>query len=251
MQNKPYKILFFEDDLDTRQYVEKRLKNAGYHIKAIFPKTIDKGLAQAEAFRPNLLVVDIMLWDEERPDGIDLANEIQKKNTIPVIYLTAFDNPSLLDRAFRSNLAKYVVKETWDISERQMLIDIKQVLLPQAISIDVYERGIVGQKSKIKANDIEIIETDSKRRIVVKTKYLINGKAKFFAAYNTLYFMEKILPKNLFLRIHKSYIVNVTCVKVCKKTFLIVGETRRKLTIGRSRKKRVVTYMKRIGLVDD
>ena len=57
---------------------------------------------------PDIIMMDIKLGKKE--NGIEIVKAIQKKQEIPIIYLTAFSDDETMQRAFSTNPIGYIVK---------------------------------------------------------------------------------------------------------------------------------------------
>jgi DNA-binding response OmpR family regulator len=86
------RILVVEDNRSITKFVELELKHRDFGVRCAYEG--QEALEQLEKFRPELLVLDIML---PRLDGVGALNRIrQRGNRVPVIMLTARD--STLDK---------------------------------------------------------------------------------------------------------------------------------------------------------
>ena len=79
-------MLVVEDEVSIASFVSLYLKNAGYLVRTV--GTGAEALAQAEAERPELIVLDLMLPDV---DGIEVCRRIRKSSDVPILMLTARD----------------------------------------------------------------------------------------------------------------------------------------------------------------
>jgi two-component system, OmpR family, alkaline phosphatase synthesis response regulator PhoP len=79
-------VLVVEDEVSIASFVSLYLKNAGYLVRTV--GTGEEALAQAEAERPSLIVLDLMLPDV---DGIEVCRRIRKRSDVPILMLTARD----------------------------------------------------------------------------------------------------------------------------------------------------------------
>ncbi len=78
-------VLVVEDEASIASFVSLYLKNAGYLVRTV--GTGQEALAQAEAERPDLIVLDLMLPDL---DGLEVCRRLRADGrTIPVLILTA------------------------------------------------------------------------------------------------------------------------------------------------------------------
>jgi len=63
-------------------------------LDSVFRK---KAITEAEDKRPDLVLMDIVLQGEM--DGIETASQIRSLFNIPVVYLTAYSDEKILERA--------------------------------------------------------------------------------------------------------------------------------------------------------
>ncbi len=103
----PAKILIVEDELIPATNIARNLKKQGYVVMALI-KSGEAALEKIAQDRPDLMLIDIHL--QGKMDGIETVQEIRKKYTIPVIYLTAYSDQTTLDRAQQTQPYGYLVK---------------------------------------------------------------------------------------------------------------------------------------------
>ena len=101
------KILIVEDENIIALNIKKKLKSFGYAVPAIV-STGEEAVQMAEIISPDLILMDIMLKGDM--DGVKAAEEIKKRFSIPVIYLTAYSDDKVLDRAKVTEPYGYIVK---------------------------------------------------------------------------------------------------------------------------------------------
>ena len=101
------KILIVEDENIIALNIKKKLKSFGYAIPAI-ASTGEEAVKMAEIILPDLILMDIMLKGDM--DGVEAAEEIRKRFDIPVIYLTAYSDDKVLERAKITEPYAYIVK---------------------------------------------------------------------------------------------------------------------------------------------
>jgi two-component system, OmpR family, response regulator MtrA len=78
------RILLVEDDASIREIVALGLRGAGFTVATAADGP--DGLARVRAERPDLVLLDVML---PGLDGLEVAREIRRESTIPIIMLTA------------------------------------------------------------------------------------------------------------------------------------------------------------------
>ncbi|KWT83502.1 diguanylate cyclase domain-containing protein [Candidatus Magnetominusculus xianensis] len=114
------KILLVEDEAIVALEVKDRLQNMGYTVVDIISHGEDVYEA-AQRTNPDLILMDIKL--KGPVDGIEAATHIRTELDIPVIYLTAYSNDELRDRALKSCPSGYIIKPFKEI-ELNILIKL-------------------------------------------------------------------------------------------------------------------------------
>jgi DNA-binding response OmpR family regulator len=102
------RILVIEDDPSVRTLLQKSLTAHGYSV--LVAKDGVEGLTMLETERPDLIVVDIMM---PRLDGMTLVRAIKKNEVtgpIPVIFLTAKNDPKSMIEGINVGAKFYVTK---------------------------------------------------------------------------------------------------------------------------------------------
>jgi DNA-binding NarL/FixJ family response regulator len=84
-----------------------RLHGLGYDVLDI-ARTGDEAVEKATSLRPDLILMDVRLG--EGIDGIEAARRIRAKIDIPVIYVTAYADRELLERARDTHPAGFINK---------------------------------------------------------------------------------------------------------------------------------------------
>jgi PAS domain S-box-containing protein len=101
------KILIVEDEGIVARETEYRLKDLGYNICGLAASGAE-AIKKADKTRPDVVLMDIMLKGEM--DGIEAAEQIHSKFSIPVVYVTAHADETTLQRAKRTEPMGYLLK---------------------------------------------------------------------------------------------------------------------------------------------
>jgi DNA-binding NarL/FixJ family response regulator len=117
---KPLRVLLVEDERLVAMSLQRQLQVLGYEVVGWTPSG-SAAIERADALRPDVVLMDIYL--EGDVDGISAADEIQKQFQLPVIYLTAFSNREVLDRAKITEPAGYILKP-YEGRELQVAIEM-------------------------------------------------------------------------------------------------------------------------------
>lgn len=147
---------------------------------------------------------DITFLDVDMPQlsGIDLAGLINDRTA--VIFTTAFPNYAV--DAFEKNAYDYLLKP---ISFERFLNSVNKVshLLKTVFTVNrddhIYLKSNIKGKV-IRVNFSEILYTES-----IKNYMVIHMREEKIRTYLTMKELENILPDGLFLRVHKSFLVNI------------------------------------------
>lgn len=100
-------ILIIEDESVVALHLKKILQEAGYVVPPIAVSG-EEAIQYADEFKPDLILMDIIL--EGNMDGIEAAKQIRQQRIVPIIYLTAFSNEELVERAKAAEPIGYVLK---------------------------------------------------------------------------------------------------------------------------------------------
>jgi PAS domain S-box-containing protein len=101
------KILIVEDELVVALDIRSILQDLGFRITGMADSGED-AVRMVKKDKPDLVLMDIMLKGEL--NGIQTAEMIYSRFDIPVVYLTAFSDDPIVDKAKRSNPFGYLLK---------------------------------------------------------------------------------------------------------------------------------------------
>ncbi len=101
------RILIVEDEYVIAENMQAKLEKEGYIVCGIAPSG-KRAIQKAKTEKPDLVLMDIMLRGSM--DGIEAADQIRTHFNIPIIYLTAFSDKEMLDRAKITEPFGYLLK---------------------------------------------------------------------------------------------------------------------------------------------
>jgi len=116
------KILIVEDERIVARDIQKSVEALGYLVCAM-TSSGEKAIQKADEFRPDLVLMDIVL--KGAMDGIEAAGQIGAALKIPVVYLTAYDDDDILQRAKITTPYGYITKP---FNDRELHIAIEIAL---------------------------------------------------------------------------------------------------------------------------
>jgi CheY-like chemotaxis protein len=101
------KIMIVEDEWITADDIGMSLQSLGYTVSSVVSSG-EEAIQKAEKDKPDLVLMDIML--KGKMDGIEAASQIRSCYNIPIIYLTAYADEKILERAKITEPFGYIVK---------------------------------------------------------------------------------------------------------------------------------------------
>lgn len=112
MQEQPNtqvkKILLVEDDEALASVYQTRLEAEGFVVKRV--ANGEDALAVAIAFKPNLILLDVMMPKVSGFDVLDILRNTPETANIHIIMLTALSQDSDIERAKSLGVDEYLVK---------------------------------------------------------------------------------------------------------------------------------------------
>src|SRR5438270_351405 len=109
----PARLLIVEDDGIIARHIQVILASQGHHIVAAVGSAED-ALELAAREPLDLALMDINLDGDQ--DGIQAAQLLRARHGLPVVFLTAYADNGLLDRAAEADSFGYVLKPFEDRS---------------------------------------------------------------------------------------------------------------------------------------
>ncbi|MEW5801245.1 MAG: response regulator [bacterium] len=123
------RILIVEDEIIIAKSLQVKLEDKGYSVCAVVSSG-ERAVQKAEEEMPDLVLMDIVLAGDM--DGIEAARQIRSRFDIPVIYLTAYADNNVLNRAKVTEPFGYILKpfedrELYANIERSCLTKVNEV----------------------------------------------------------------------------------------------------------------------------
>lgn len=240
------KILIVEDEPIIAADLERQLRKMDYEVLTSV-ESGEEAIEIAKNDSPDLILMDVQL--EGDLDGVDTAHQISKICDATIIFLTSntdertfsrarLTNPhAFLSKPFRKHDLKHSIELA--ISNMPHLSEGEQ---PEEDPDPLWMNDRIFIKSKnwmvkIQMDDLLWIEADSCYCTLKTTE-------KDYTIVSTLKKFSQQIPNKELLRVHRSYIVNLTKVDKISDTHLSIGKT--VIPIGRSYKETVFKLFQRL-----
>ncbi len=219
---KALKLLIAEDETLVAEELLEILNDANYEVIGR-AATADEALRLAASRAPNIALLDINLNTGE--DGIKLARKLQDRYDTKIIFLTAYDQDEIIQRAAAIHPFAYLTKP---FTAKGILTTVKMAAQQlngnhaehSKITEFLKDRLFVktdDQFTKVMLEDIAYIEAfGSYCRLHVQRK-------TYTLAINLKTFLAKI-DNPIFVRVHRSFIVNLKMVDSFNASAIYVGK---------------------------
>lgn len=207
------KVIIIDDEILARSIVKEYLQS--YPEMEVVQECNDgfEGIKAIQQHQPDLVFLDIQM---PKINGFEMLELIE--NPPAVIFTTAFEEYAI--KAFETHAVDYLLKpfskERFDKAIQKWLLQNKQerrtgteaLLTTQATSPVQQNRVVVKDNGKVK-----IIPTTHIRYLEAADDYVkIHTADGVFLKNKTMGFFEETLEAQNFIRIHRSYIINVQLI---------------------------------------
>jgi signal transduction histidine kinase len=174
-----YKIMIVEDEEIVAADIQESCEKMGYSVCAK-AATGTEAVEKAKLTRPDLVLMDIVL--KGHMDGIAAARQIKELYEIPVVYLTAFGDDSMVQQAKVAEPYGYITKP---FRYRELQI---------AIEISIYKRQAEEEKAKLEAQNRQFQKSESLGRMAGAIVHHFNNMLQ--AIMGNIQMAMRIMPQN-------------------------------------------------------
>jgi len=245
-------VLVVEDESIVSKDIQYSLKKLGYNVVGV-AATGQKAIELCGEKLPDIILMDIMLKGDI--NGIEASTRIKEVYNIPVIFLTAYADENTLSKAKVTEPYAYIIKP---FKEIDLHTSIEMAFYKHSKELEILkERDMLYSIVENKENK-EFIFVKSKSRLIklntkdiffieaLKDYVVINTLNKRYTIHSTMKDIERKMPQDFFLRVHRSYIVRLDKIAQIEQPNLILEENNKIIPIGGSYKEELI---KRINLI--
>lgn len=227
--SKALKTVVIEDEAVIAETLRMMLESLGYNVPdpALSPK---EGLDLIRREQPDIVLLDINLNSDI--DGIQLAGEIKKMVDVPIVFITSYADGATIERAKQTSPAGYLIKP-FTMQDIHAAIEIAMVQKPPANygAADSVPQFLFVKSGtayiKINPDEIDFIRSEG---IYLE---IIAGDRKWVVRDSFEGLMER-LARPRFVRVHKSYCINIDRIDMVEADFVKIGSV--EIPLGRTKK---------------
>jgi len=218
------KILIVEDEMIIAANISLQLSTLGYEVSGIIPRG-EEALLHIKQNQPDIVLMDIQLKGEL--NGIETAQLMQQEYDIPIIYLTANADDSHFEKAKTTRPYAFISKPFKKLDLQRAIeltinhIQIKELTSDSSISPFILSDCIFvrSHEKMVKVHIKDILYIEAERNYC-----RIHSKDKEYLLVITLKDLDEKLPQEHFLRIHRSFIVNISQIDEIANTHVVISK---------------------------
>lgn len=212
--NDTINILIVEDEALYANKLEMQLDKLGHNLVGVVDNS-DDALNLVKTHHIDLILMDIFI--EGQYDGVELAEMIQSKKDIAILYITSQQDNMSFKRASRTDPVGYLLKPFSDIQlQRSIELALSKIVpgeIEEAnnnVEIQSNEKSLfVRKKNQIfNINIIDLFYIKSDGRYC-----RLHTESEMFLVRSTMKEIIERLPKEIFAKSHRSYLININKVK--------------------------------------
>lgn len=251
MQTK-IRAIIIDDSEQAIKLLYLMLKELAPELEVVATaKNVREGLALIHQHDPDALFLDIEMPEKS---GLDLALELQKSAVdCNIIFTTAYDEYAI--QAFRLSAIDYLLKP---IEEEQLIQAVEKITKNRQLrsvqnNLDALMNNLQANSNKtlsvpilngysyLPLNEIEFLQADGSYVHIHMLK-----QAKKTISKNLRYFENMLESENNFVRIHRSFIINMESVEAYSKADrgIVVMKSGKKIDVARNRKQEFLLKLK-------
>jgi DNA-binding LytR/AlgR family response regulator len=228
------KILIVEDEMVIAANISLQLSDLGYEITGILPRG-EEVLAHIQTDLPDIVLLDIRLKGEM--DGIGTAHEIQRHFDIPIIYLTANTDEAHFNQAKETHPYAFISKPFKKLDlQRAIALVLERLSLEKHLADPIHDGSQKNAETPLDfiLNDrIFVRHNDKMLKINVENIFYIEADRNYCRIFThdrehllvmTLKDIDEKLPQKHFLRIHRSYIINLSQIEEVAGTHVVIAK---------------------------
>jgi DNA-binding response OmpR family regulator len=220
-------ILLAEDDPQLVRMIRNVLEMESY--TCLIASNGREAVEMARKYIPDLVISDIMMPDV---NGYELKKELSMETTtalIPFIYLTSMSDREDIRKGMQLGADDYLFKP---FRLEELLTSVEVQLKKREKLLNEYSKNepVKNRQSPLSYNEYVIIKTKGSPRFIkintisavtadARYTWLITESGEKIITSKTMKQWEDTLPAANFIRIHRSYTVNISFIEKIEKWF--------------------------------
>jgi two-component system response regulator LytT len=237
------RILIVEDEFITLDLLKDYVIELGYHVSGDAINA-EEAISFLEKNETDLVLLDINL--SKKKDGIWIAEQINTKYKIPFIFISAYSDAETIKKAAFWHPSAYLVKP------------VKKTDIYTAIEVAIknYTKFLPNKSIENITEEHELLHNENHLFIKINSSYkkIIFSEILYFESFknyielhlqnekiivrNTLHGFLKTIPNNIFIQVHRSFVVNKKYISEIKPNSIIIWG--KEIPIGKKNKENLL-----------
>ncbi len=212
------RAIIIDDEASSRNALRQKLVNHCPEVNVIAEcENGEQGITSIETNNPDIIFLDVEM---PRMNGFTMLQQLNEHD-FEIIFITAYDHYAI--KAIRFSALDYLMKpvEINDLKTAVEKADLKRKKQSGNRSLETLLHNLANNKKEqqriaipsmeglqfVETADIIYLEAHSN----YSSFYLLGNKK--ITVSKTLKDFEELLPQNIFIRIHHSYIININQIE--------------------------------------
>ena len=236
------RVFVVEDEFLHAEHTKMSVEEAGFEVAGECANA-EEALVEIIKAKPDVVLMDISLPGKQ--NGITVAQALNEKTNIPVIFTSSLSDEDTLKEAAETAPVSYLVKPVQAANLKAAItlaaIKPRQETTEETILEDEKLFIKSGNKlQKIRVGDILWVETagDNYCKVVTAEHQLVSR--------HTVRQMSQLLPAESFIQSHRAYLVNLEKIESIHEKEQVARIADTDIPIGRSFKEALYARLKRL-----
>ncbi len=202
------RILIVEDDATIAETLTEMLDFLGHEVVSV-AESVDNALAILDDQEVDLALVDIQLSGHK--NGIDLGKELSMYHNIPYVFTTAYSDSDTIKEASSMNPYGYLVKP-YGKKDLHAAIEVAISNFRNNQHNHHEQKPSVSDTGIFVRVDSKLVRLNYDDLMYVEAKgdYVVfHTQVKNYIVHSTIKNLESFLDPARFIKVHRSYIVNI------------------------------------------
>jgi DNA-binding LytR/AlgR family response regulator len=245
------RILVVEDEPIIAYDLEDRLKDMNYEVVGLL-NTGEKAIDFVKNDQPDLILMDVQLNGEL--NGIETTAQIKSQYPIPIIYLTSNSDEATFEAARATKPAAFLSKPFRGRDLRHA-IELALEQVPTTVAKTATKKSTTQKEESIQVMEDRVFLEEKGKMIRVLLKDILWIEAADYYCQvqtverkilvtTTLKKFADQLTAPFFLRVHRSYVVNMLQIKEIGGTFIYLNKGQ--VPIGKTYKTDLMNRFKQL-----
>ena len=223
------KILVLEDEMIIGAKISMQLMSLGYEVTGILPRG-EEAVQHVRENKPDLVLLDIQL--KGKLNGIETAQQLQIEGPMPIIYITANSDEDSFNRAKTTKPYAFITKPFKQL-DLQRAIELTISRMAENVSGPIQENKTEEGQSFILSDRIFVRHKDKMTKIMLEDilfmeaernySRIFTSKKEYLLSVTLKTIEEKLAGSQVFMRIHRSYLINIRQVDEVAESQVLIG----------------------------